>query len=132
MQAARAEPLDAYRGVNRFIVLSLPDGPSAEQVTATLLTQRKQIEERELKIADVSEEEHRVPSALRLPSKQTVFIRKKFGIGKGETRPIFILIGKDGREKARCHGALDLENWFALIDEMPMRRAEIQDQQKTK
>jgi hypothetical protein len=38
------------------------------------------------------------------------------------------LIGKDGGEAARCSGTLDLEKWFALIDEMPMRRAEMLEQ----
>jgi hypothetical protein len=40
------------------------------------------------------------------------------------------LIGKDGGEAARCSGTLDLEKWFALIDEMPMRRVEMLEQNK--
>jgi hypothetical protein len=39
-------------------------------------------------------------------------------------------VGKDGGEKARQVGTLDLETWFALIDHMPTRRQEIQNQQK--
>ncbi|MBK1831935.1 DUF4174 domain-containing protein [Verrucomicrobiaceae bacterium R5-34] len=36
-----------------------------------------------------------------------------------------VLIGKDGGEKARQQGALDLKPWIQLIDTMPMRRNEM-------
>jgi hypothetical protein len=127
-----AGPLDAYRGVNRLIVISLPEGSSAEKLTKNLAMNRRKIEERDLRIIDVSEGQHRVATALRLSPGQTKAIRKQLNLGVGETRPVFILIGKDGGEKARCHDAVDLEKWFALIDAMPMRRAEIRDQTKSR
>ncbi|MCU0752541.1 MAG: DUF4174 domain-containing protein [Akkermansiaceae bacterium] len=130
--SAAARPLDAYRDVNRLIVLSLPNHSSAEKVTKTLVMRRLQIGERDLKIIDVSEGRHRVATALRPAPGQTEAIRKHLGLGAGESRQVFILIGKDGGEKARSHGTLDLEKWFALIDGMPMRRAEIRDQEKNK
>ena len=125
-----ADPLDAYRGVNRLIVVSLPQGAVAEKVAAELVTHGGKIDERDLKIIDASESAQRVPTALRLPPEQTVALRKQLKLIAGEVRPVFILLGKDGGEKARQLGALDLEKWFALIDEMPMRRQEIQNQQK--
>lgn len=130
--SASSGPLDAYRGANRLIVLSLPEESSAEKLNRTLVMRRREIEERDLKIIDVSKGQHRVATALRPPAGQTNAIRKQLSIGVGETRPVFILIGKDGAEKARCHDALDLEKWFTLIDAMPMRRAEIQDQTKSR
>lgn len=130
--AVSAGPLDVYRGANRLIVLSLPEGSSAEKLTRTLVTRRSEIKERDLKIIDVSEGQHRFATALRPPPGQTKAIRKQLSLGVGETRPVFILIGKDGGEKARSHGAIDLEKWLALIDAMPMRRAEIQDRRKSK
>lgn len=123
-----AGPLDAYRGVNRLIVVSLPEGSSPEKVAAALVTGRGKINERDLKVIDVSEGAHRVPTALRLSPEQTNSLRKQLKIVAGDTRPVFILIGKDGGEKARQHGTLDLEKWFVLIDGMPMRRQEIQRQ----
>jgi hypothetical protein len=131
MGAVSAGPLDAYRGANRLIVLSLPDESSAEKLNRTLKMKRREIEERDLKIIDVSKGQHRVTTALRPPAAQTNTIRKQLSIGVGETRPLFILIGKDGGEKARCQDAIDLDKWFALIDAMPMRRAEIRDQAKS-
>jgi hypothetical protein len=127
-----ARPLGAYLGVNRLIVISLPEGSSAEKLTKTLAMNRRGIEERDLKIIDVSEGRHRVATALRLSPRQTHAIRRQLGLGAGEPRQVFILIGKDGGEKALCHGTLDLEKWFVLIDGMPMRRAEIRDQTKSR
>jgi nucleoside diphosphate kinase len=93
---------------------------------------QRQIEERDLKMIDVSEGQHRVVTALRPSTAQINTIRKQLSIGVGETRPLIVLIGKDSGEKARCHDAIDLEKWFALIDAMPMRRAEIRDQTKSR
>lgn len=127
-----AGPLEAYHGVNRLIVISLPEGSSAEKLTKTLAMNLRKIEECDLKIIDVSEGQHRVATALRPPPGQIKAIRKQLGLGVGETRSAFILIGRDGGEKARSHGDLDLEKWFALIETMPMRRAEIQNRRNSK
>jgi hypothetical protein len=125
---ALAEPLDVYRYENRLIVVSLPQAAAAEKVNAILASNREKIEERHLKIIDVSEEEQKVFTAVRLNSSQTEAVRKQLRIGAGDTLPTFVLIGKDGGEAARSSGTLDLEKWFAVIDEMPMRRAELLEQ----
>ena len=125
---ALAEPLDVYRYENRLIVVSLPQAAATEKVNAILASNRKKIEERHLKIIDVSEGEQKVSTAVRLNPSQTEAVRKQLRIGAGDTLPTFVLIGKDGGEAARSSGTLDLEKWFALIDEMPMRRAEMLEQ----
>jgi len=123
-----AEPLDVYKHENRLIVVSLPQAAVAEKVNATLAWNREKIEERHLKIIDVSEGEQKISTALRLNPSQTEAVRKQLHIGAGDTLPTFVLIGKDGGEAARSSGTLNLEKWFALIDEMPMRRAEMLEQ----
>jgi hypothetical protein len=125
---ALPEPLDVYRYENRLIVVSLPQATAVEKVNAILASNREKIEERHLKIIDVSEGEQKVSTAVRLNPSQTEAVRKQLCIGAGDTLPTFVLIGKDGGEAARCSGTLDLEKWFALIDEMPMRRAEMLEQ----
>jgi hypothetical protein len=125
---ALAEPLDVYRYENRLIIVSLPRGAHAEKMSAMLAWNREKIEERHLKIIDVSEGEQKVSAAVRLNPTQTETVRKQLRIGEGDTLPTFVLIGKDGGVAARCSGTLDLDKWFALIDEMPMRRAEMLEQ----
>jgi hypothetical protein len=127
---ALAEPLDVYRYENRLIVVSLPQAAVAEQLDAMLAWHREKIEERHLKFINVSEGEQKVSTAVRLSPSQTEAVRKQLRIGAGDTLPTFVLIGKDGGEAARCSGTLDLEKWFALIDEMPMRRVEMLEQNK--
>lgn len=129
-QSAFAGPLAAYRDVNRLIVISLPAGTTVEKVSAMLNLNRAEMDERQLKLIDVSEGSPRITSAVRLTPEQTGFLRRQLKIDVVEARPTFILLGKDGGEKARCHGTLDLRKWFTLIDQMPMRRAEIQEQKR--
>jgi hypothetical protein len=125
---ASAEPLDVYQYKNRLIVVSLPQAAVAEKVNAMLAGNREKIEERHLKFIDVSESEKKISTAVRLNPSQTEAVRRQLRIGAGDTVPTFVLIGKDGGEAARCTGTLELEKWFALIDEMPMRRAEMLEQ----
>jgi hypothetical protein len=127
-QTALAGPLDVYRYEKRLIVISIPQAAGVEKVNSVLFSNREKIEERHLKIIDVSEEEQKISNAVRLDPSETEAVRKQLRIGAGDTLPTFVLIGKDGGEAARCSGTLDLEKWFALIDEMPMRRAEILEQ----
>jgi hypothetical protein len=125
---ALAGPLDIYQYKNRLIVVSLPQAAVAQKVNTMLAGNREKIEERHLKFIDVSEGEKKISTAVRLNPSQTEAVRRQLRIGAGETLPTFVLIGKDGGEVARCSGALELEKWFPLIDEMPMRRAEMLEQ----
>ena len=125
-----AGPLDAFRDVNRLVVVSLPQGPAAENVAAAWCLHRVQIDERDLKIIEASEGAQRVATGVRLNPEQIIAVRQHFKLAAGEPRPVFILVGKDGGEKARQDGTLDLDTWFVLIDHMPTRRQEIQNQQK--
>jgi hypothetical protein len=129
-QSAFAAPLDVYRDENRLIVMSFPQGAALENVNAMLVLNRQKIEERHLKIIDVSEVAQRISTAVRLTPDQTDEVRRQLRLTEGETNPTFVLIGKDGGEAARSFHILDLEKWFAFIDEMPMRRAEILEQKK--
>ena len=55
-------------------------------------------------------------------------LRHRFKLNSAKEKSQYILIGKDGGEKARQQGALNLVNWLDLIDQMPMRRDEIKNQ----
>ena len=130
MHSLAAGPIDAFRDVNRLVVVSLPQGPVAKEVAAALVLHRLKIDERGMKIIDASESVQRVATGVRLNPELIIELRQQFNLSAGEPRPVFILVGKDGGEKSRQYNTLDLEKWFALIDQMPMRRKEIQNQQK--
>ena len=123
--AVLAEPLDVYRYENRLIVVSIPQAEVVEKVNAMFAGNHEEIEERHLKIIDVSEGKQKISTAVRLNPSQTEIVRKQLRIGAGDKLSTFVLIGKDGGEAARCSGTLDFEKWCAFIDEMPMRRAEM-------
>ena len=130
-QDASAEPLEAYRWKNRLIIASVPSEEARNQFAAALAANRAEIDERDLKVIDVSAKRTRIAGAIRLEPKQTSALRERLKLNAGGTAAVFILIGKDGGEKARWRGPLPLESWTALIDEMPMRREEILRQGKS-
>ena len=122
---AMADSLDPYVGLKRLIIVSSPNAAESERINVSFAKHRMQLEERDVTIIDVSENPHQITAAVRLSREKTAKIRDEFKLKSGETRAVFILVGMDGGEKARCHQTLDLEKWFALIDRMPMRKAEI-------
>ncbi len=131
-QDAAAEPLDLYRWKSRLIMASVPTRVARDQLTAALAANRAAIDERDLKVVDVSPESARLPGTVRLDPKQTTALRERLKLSARETNAVFILIGKDGGEKARQRGPLKLASWFTLIDGMPMRRDEIRRQGKSR
>jgi hypothetical protein len=129
---AAADPLDPYRWKSRLIMASVTTGEARVQLTAALAANRAAIDERDLIVVDVSPESARLPGTVRLDPKQTTALRERLKLSARETNAVFILIGKDGGEKARQRGPLKLANWFTLIDGMPMRRDEIRRQGKSR
>lgn len=132
IQDAAAEPLDSYRWKSRVIIASLPPGEARDQLTASLAANGAELDERDLKVVDVSPGSARIPGTVRLDPKQATALREKLQLSERETKAVFILIGKDGGEKARQRGTLKLASWFTLIDAMPMRRDEIRRQGKSR
>ena len=122
---AAAEPLDPYRWKRRLIIASIPPGEARAQLTASLAAKRAEIAERDLQVIDVSPGSARIPGTVRLDPQQTTALRERLKLSARETNAVFILIGKDGGEKARQRGTLKLASWFALIDGMPRRGDEI-------
>ena len=55
-------------------------------------------------------------------------LRKKYDVETGKLT--LILIGKDGGEKMRQVGSIDLQSIFKRIDSMPMRQSEMRRQKK--
>lgn len=125
---ATAMPLDGFRWKNRVIVLYLPDQAYRKPVTQAIAAQREGLRERDLAIIDASSQAAGIPGVIRLDAVQTAKLRSHLKIDKNTKSPVFVLLGKDGGEKGRQTGELNLADWFALIDRMPLRRDEIRKQ----
>ena len=129
---AAADPLDPYRWKSRLILASVSTAEARDQLTAALAANHAAIDERDLQVIDVSPEPACLPGTVRLDPKQTTALRERLKLSVRETNAVFILIGKDGGEKARQRGPLKLASWFTLIDGMPMRRDEIRRRGKSR
>jgi len=121
------DPLAQYRWTHRLIVIDVPDtaaGRSAlEKLRVALEASKADVLERDLlfvSVGDVPADAD--PSIPALAPSQRVAIRGRIDLHGGEAE--LVLIGKDGGVKARQSGAFDLPRLLAIIDTMPMRRAE--------
>lgn len=130
MSSASAGPLDVYRWKHRLILVDFPNGDEGGKAGAELEANHAALDERDLKVIDVSAERLKDFNAVRLDAPETSAVREKFRLtGRGD-KAVFVLIGKDGMEKGRQEGRLDLREWFALIDTMAMRQEEMRAQAK--
>ena len=83
---------------------------------ATLATQQLQLLQKDS--AGVKERDIEI-----IPVKQNSGLHKQYTVS--EKVFTVILVGKDGGEKHRTHKLLSPEALFAIIDAMPMRKAEM-------
>lgn len=126
------EPLSTYRWTHRLLVIHVPD---TEPGRATLEAFRTSLDDlmddvldRDLlivQVGDLPHAGHALQPAIDLGAPERVAVRRRLGLqGRGAQ---LVLIGKDGGVKARQSGdVFDLAGLLALIDGMPMRRAETQ------
>lgn len=126
------DPLSEFRWENRILLISaLLDTLTGEELQAlrkVLTTEAKPLRERDLIVIDLSQRPLNLPNAKRLSPAKSDLLSRKLKLSEA-TGPVYLLLGKDGGEKARQSPQLDLAKLFALIDTMPMRRAEMKRQQ---
>ncbi len=129
---ADPDPLSAYRWKHRLLVLHAPDTPAGraafQSVRLSLDDRREDVLARDLLIVPVGDLPWRSNTwlpAVELDVSERTHVRRRLGLhGRGAE---LVLIGKDGRMKARqSEGVCDLARLFELIDSMPMRQAEMQ------
>ena len=111
MSAAEMTPSEALEDAlwqHRVLLVHSPD--SARAPAKAFLEQLKETK------ADLQDRD-------LIVIKADTALRQKFSMADGSFT--LLLIGKDGGEKARQTKSVDLKALFALIDTMPMRRAEM-------
>ncbi len=118
-----AADLSAYRWKNRILVVNTTLD-QVKTISQALHQERSGIVDRDLIVIDLSRHSKQLPGAVRPPSETRDSLRSRYGLSS-TPRNEFVLIGKDGGIKARQTGTLKLDQFFALIDTMPMRQEEM-------
>lgn len=123
------DPLATHRWTHRLLVIDVPDtaaGRTAvETFRAALDAQMDEVRDRDLRIVQVGDlpgAAETLQPSIALDASERLTVRRRLRLEGRE--PQLVLIGKDGGEKARQSGVFDLPQLLALIDTMPMRRAE--------
>lgn len=127
------DPLRDFRWKNRILLVSASSevfpNNARQELNSLLKTEADQLKERDLILIDISPEKLALRGAIRLPENERRVLCEKLNLEEAKA-PVFLLLGKDGGEKARQSPQLDLAKLLALIDTMPMRRSEMNRQQR--
>lgn len=118
-------PLEQHRWQHRVLLLFAPDScQTAFQQQLDLLTQKNaEVTDRHLVFYQIFTENGRSPDGKALEKSTVKATRRHMDVAEGAW--VLVLIGKDGTEKKRWTRVTPPEEIFALIDAMPMRRAEM-------
>lgn len=125
------DPLANFKWQNRVLLVfeAVQDSAYSSEFDQQLKTQLCGLQDRDLIVV-------RVPASTDVPidnkpetSDHSISLRQRYSVSGGAFS--VILIGKDGGEKLRSDDRVDLGEIFALIDTMPMRRAEMRERAAT-
>jgi hypothetical protein len=126
----RAElKLEDYRWSNRVLLIIADDMTDSDYQKAIeiLKKRRSEIEERDM-ITILITGQHLVGVDQAAAQVMDTKAAMEF-LGQGPAGCRTVLIGKDGGVKLDRAGSPDLEEIFALVDSMPMRRREMRERQ---
>ncbi|GJE62483.1 DUF4174 domain-containing protein [Methylobacterium trifolii] len=115
--ASEGDPLRAYRGTRRVLVLSAPnaDDPRLGAQRQALASARPGLTERDLLVVEAIG-----------PGSQASSLRRALDLPAGAFRAV--LVGKDGGAKLTSPEPIPPQALFSTIDAMPMRRDEMRSQ----
>ena len=118
---------------NRVILLfaNENDAPLLSKQLELLTSHSEEVTNRDLVVYQFFQFEGRGPAGEGIDDKKVKALRADYDI-EYEMPFQFILIGKDGGVKLRSAEVVSMEALFALIDGMPMRKAEMKRQKQKK
>ena len=120
---AGSDPLMKYMWKNRLVVYSISESDAGNfDVSKVAAENRDELEDRDMLLFDLNGKD-KGDMFGELETGEMTSLKKAYGIG--DDRSVFILVGKDGGEKERLVGNLDLQYFFDRIDSMPMRMEEM-------
>jgi hypothetical protein len=119
--------LDEARWTHRLVVVVAQDAADArvEQIARTFLERREGVQDRKLRLVTL------LDGSVEGLDASPASVRQAWSIAP-DTGYEALLVGLDGGVKARTTDAVDLDAWFARIDAMPMRAAELRERDATR
>ena len=131
---ALAIPLDLsqFQWKNRLLLLFAPNRnhPLFDTLHKSLAARKADVDDRDLVIFEILESGPSSMNTKYLDPQTVHSLREKFDVLRGKFA--VILVGKDGGIKLNRQGQTKLEDIFALIDAMPMRREEMRQKSLTR
>ena len=122
-----ANPLQDLQWKNRILIIQTDT--TLKTISLILKEQENALNDRDLITINLSKKSTKLTNGVELSEKERAALRSKFKLTNSK-KSQFILIGKDSGEKARQSNTLNLQELFALIDTMPMRKAEIRNKKQ--
>ena len=122
-----ASPLDALRWEIRALLIFAPspDDGRARDLDAQLSVKACELADRDLVVARAPASGGARLGGQVLARSEATALRRRYGVTDQDFT--VVLVGKDGGEKLRAAEPRDLDDVLALIDGMPMRRAEMRE-----
>lgn len=111
---------------HRLIAFVLSNEADRVAVEEMVKGYANEIAERDILFVNLGEIDIESDYSVSIGAKEKELWRTFWGLGTDESR--FVLVGKDGGVKATQRDLLRMNLFFELIDEMPMRRAEMREQ----
>ena len=120
-----AQPKNDPFSSHRLIAYVLADETQKSAIENAIKRFEWEITDRDILLVNLGEIEISTQHSVSLTSAEKEAWRKLWQLGLGESR--FVLVGKDGGAKAFQRNELSWQLFFDLIDQMPMRRAEMEE-----
>lgn len=122
--------LDALRWKNRVLILfsASESDASFQSQKQGLASREEEVADRDLLILEIIEQGKSRAGNQMLSEKSVQDIRKRLGVQAGKYQ--VLLIGKDGGVKLRSSEPVSMKDLFGLIDSMPMRQQEMENNKK--
>jgi hypothetical protein len=119
--------LKEYVWKNRLLLVFAPSEDDAQyrRLETELREHGDAVVERDLLVFHVFENGVNRLGHSPIDGQSAALLRDRFSVNPGQF--LVVLIGKDGGEKLRRGGEVDITEIFSLIDSMPMRRREMRE-----
>ena len=123
--------LSQFQWKNRLLFLFSPNRshPLFDGLQKSIAIEQAEVADRDLVVFEILESGSSRMDTKDLDPQVAQSLRDKFEVPRG--RFAIILVGKDGGIKLNRQDETRLEDIFALIDTMPMRREEIRQKSRT-